>query len=132
MSESDISVGPLGTGGHSGPPFPAPLLSQEPLGRDVNREVCALTFTVNLPCIGRRSRRWWVVPDSRGHGAASLRSGAVSPGRGVWGLRALPPQPRRLGLPVLAGLPLLAVPMNQLPGENEHFSEVRQHSPKRL
>ena len=40
QSESGIFVGPLGTGGHSGPPFPAPLLSQEPLGRDVNREVC--------------------------------------------------------------------------------------------
>lgn len=91
MSESDISVGPLGTGGHSGPPFPAPLLSQEPLGRDVNGEVCALTVTVRLPCIGRRSRRWWVVPDSSGHGAASLRSGAVSPGRGVWGAPCPPP-----------------------------------------
>ncbi|CAI9173842.1 unnamed protein product [Rangifer tarandus platyrhynchus] len=41
-------------------------MRQEPLGRDVNREVCALTFPVNLLWRQKTERRWWVVPGSRG------------------------------------------------------------------
>lgn len=68
-------------------------MRQEPLGRDVNREVCALTFPVNLLWRQKTERRWWVVPDRRGYDAASLRSRTVRPGRGVGGLHALPLQP---------------------------------------
>lgn len=60
-------------------------MRQEPLGRDVNREVCALTFPVNLLWRQKTERRWWVVPGSRGYDAASLRSRAERPGRGAGG-----------------------------------------------
>ena len=51
----------------------------------MNREVCALTFPVNLLWRQKTERRWWVVPDSREYDAASIRSRTVRPGRGVGG-----------------------------------------------